>query len=368
MPEPYEPKKLPLDCIDWAEHVSMIGKANAALARYDGILQAIVNPEILIAPLINREAVLSSRIEGTQASLEEVLEYEADPNERVAPEKRNDIAEIINYRTALLLAEKELKEKPLHINLIKEIHAVLLDNTRGRDRNPGELRKIQNYIAKPGQPIEKAIFIPPYPFLVPDALSNWEKYLHSDEKDTLVQVAILKAQFELIHPFSDGNGRIGRMLVPLILYNKGLLSRPTFYISSYLDQERDEYYRSLLSISRDDDWNQWISFFLHAINEQAIDNCRKARQILGLYDEMKEKVPEITHSQYAIPAIDAIFSRQIFTAADFTEISKVPAGTAHRLLRELNENDIIQVIREGKGRRASIYACVSLLQITEGMR
>jgi len=365
MPEPYEPKRLPLDCIDWAEHVSMIGKANASLARYDGILQAIINPEILISPLINHEAVLSSRIEGTQASLEEVLEYEADPIGDITLEKRDDITEIINYRKALLLAEKELKNRPLHINMITLIHAVLLDNVRGRDKEPGQLRTIQNYIAKPGQPIEKAIFIPPYPFIVPDALSNWEEYLHSEEKDPLVQIAVLKAQFELIHPFRDGNGRIGRMLVPLILYNKGLLSRPTFYISSYLEQNHDEYYDSLLKISHDDDWNQWISFFLRAINEQAVYNCRKAREILSLYDEMKTRVPEITHSQYAIPAIDAIFSRQIFRASDFVSISGIPNVTAQRLLRELSENDIITVIREGRGRRANIYACIKLLKITE---
>jgi len=368
MPEPYEPKHLPLDCIDWAAHVSMIGKANASLARYDGILQAIVNPEILISPLINREAVLSSRIEGTQASLEEVLEFEVDPNGGMTPEKRNDIAEIINYRKALLLAENELEKKPIHINMIRKLHAVLLDNARGRDKEPGQLRTFQNYIAKPGRPIEEAIFVPPYPFLVPDALSNWECYLHSEEKDPLVQIAILKAQFELIHPFRDGNGRIGRMLVPLILYDKGLLSKPTFYISSYLERNRDEYYEALLAISRDDDWNQWISFFLRAINEQAKDNCQKAREILGLYEEMKTTVPEITHSQYAVSAIDAIFTRQIFRVSDFVEISGIPKITAQRLLREMSENNIIKVIREGRGRRPNIYACVRLLQITEGVK
>jgi Fic family protein len=367
MPEPYEPKRLPLDCIDWAAHVTLIGKANASLARYDGILQAIVNPEILISPLITREAVLSSRIEGTRASLEEVLEYEADPDRDVTLEKRNDFAEIINYRKALLLAEEELEKKPLHINMIREIHAVLLNNTRGRDKEPGRLRTIQNYIAKPGQPIEQAIFVPPYPFLVSDALSNWESYLHSEEKDPLVQIAVLKAQFELIHPFRDGNGRIGRMLVPLILYNKGLLSKPTFYISSYLEQNRDEYYQALLAISSDNEWNQWISFFLRAINEQAKENCQKARDILGLYEEMKTTVPEITRSQYAVSAIDAIFSRQIFRASDFVRISGIPKMSAQRLLREMSENNIIEVIRKGSGRRAAIYACVRLLRITEGV-
>ncbi|CVK32926.1 MAG: Fic family protein [Methanoculleus bourgensis] len=364
MPEPYEPNQLPLNCIDWAEHVSLIGKANASLARYDEILQASVNPEILISPLINREAVLSSRIEGTRASLEEVLVFEADPDGDVNPKKRDEIAEIVNYRKALRLAEKNLERKPLHVNMIKELHAVLLNNARGRYNEPGQLRTIQNYIARPGQPIEQAIFVPPYPFLVPDALSNWEQYLHSEEKDPLVQIAVLKAQFELIHPFRDGNGRIGRMLVPLIMYTKGLLSRPTFYISSYLEQNRDEYYQALLSISTEGDWNHWISFFLRAINEQAMENSQKAREILRLYEEMKTRVPEITRPQYAVSAIDTIFSRQIFKASDFVRISGIPKTSARRLLKGMSEEHIIEVIRKGRGRRATIYACIPLLQIT----
>ena len=365
MIKPYEPEHLPPEGIDWSRHVGMIGKANAALARYDGILEGLVNPEILISPLITREAVLSSRIEGTQASMEEVLEFEADPGSTVEAKRRSDIVEVINYRRALRLAESRLLIDPLRIAMIKGLHAVLLENVRGRNKAPGEIRQVQNYIGRPGEGIESATFVPPSPDVVPGALLDWEQYLHQEEKDPLVQLAILKAQFELIHPFLDGNGRIGRMLVPLILYNKNLLSRPVFYISSYFEQNREEYYEALLSVSRDLEWNHWIAFFLRAVNDQAQENCRKARDILDLYDRMKTQMPEILHSQYAVAAIDAIFTRQIFSSADFIRISGIPKMSAQRLLKEMSENDIIRVMRKSSGSRPNIYSFDRLLKITD---
>ena len=274
--DPYEPSKLPIYDIDWTAHVTKIGRANAALARYDGILQGIINPKLLLSPLMTREAVLSSRIEGTQVSLEDVLQYEADIKEPFKPERVADIHEVLNYRKAMGYAVNELKTRPLTTNMIKDIHRILLTDVRGRDRTPGEFRRIQNFIGLSGNPIEKAIFVPPSPPAVMDALSNWEEYLHMEEKDPLVQLAILKAQFELIHPFSDGNGRIGRILVPLILYYKKTLSSPMFYISAYLERNRSIYYDRLLAISRDNDWNGWISFFLQAITEQAEENSQES--------------------------------------------------------------------------------------------
>jgi len=365
--EPHIPDTLPLETIDWIAHIPYIGKANAALARYDGILRGMVNPHILLSPMTTREAVLSSRIEGTQASLEDVLQYEADSKAHLTPEKSEDIQEIINYRTAMTTAVDYLQERPLCTNMIRDLHRILLTSARGRDREPGEIRRIQNYIAPPGTPIEGATFVPPSPPMIMDALSNWEMYLHSEEKDALVQLAILKAQFELIHPFRDGNGRIGRMLVPLILYSKKMLSNPMFYISAYLERNRDEYYERLLAISRDGNWNGWISFFLRAIVEQAEEHSQKATQIMGLYDDMKQKVPEITRSKYSIQAIDAIFSRPIFRPVDFIEYSSIPKDSAHRILRELKNTRVLEVLHEGQGRRPAVYVFPELIAISEGM-
>ncbi len=365
MRKPYIPQHLPLDSIDWTSHVSLIAKANAALARFDGILEAMVNPALLLSPMATQEAVLSSRIEGTQATLEEVLEFEADPKRKMEPSKYADIQEIINYRRAMDYAVKLLKERPICLNLIKELHAILLDSVRGANKARGEFRRVQNWIGPPGCAMEEATFIPPSPGILLQALDNWEKYLHFEEKERLVQLAVIKAQFELIHPFLDGNGRIGRMLVPLFLYEKKLLSQPMFYLSAYLERNRQQYYHALNAISEKDDWNGWIHFFLTAITEQAKENTRKARAILELYEDMKQKVPGITRSRYSVRAIDALFARPLFSSRDFMRISKIPKISAFRILNELKESGIIQILQEGKGNRASIMMFGKVFEITE---
>lgn len=372
--EPYTPEKLPLGSIDWEKHVSAIGKANRALAKYDGILQVIINPQILLAPLTTQEAVLSSRIEGTQASLEDFLQYEADVGEPSELEEREitpaigEFHEIKNYCRAMDAAVEELKRRPLCTNVVRDLHRILLAGVRGKNKNPGEIRTSQNWIAPLGTPIERATFVPPDPWEVMDALSNWELYLHSKEEvyiDRIVQLAVLKAQFELIHPFLDGNGRIGRMLVPLILYSKGVISSPTFYISSYLERNRDRYYERLLAISQEGDWNGWIDFFLRAVVEQADENSQKAKAVNELFNRMKQQVPEITHSQYSIQAIDTIFSRPIINSSEFIKKSGIPKPTALKMLRELKDNDILKLSREGRGRRPNTYAFSELIDIIQ---
>jgi Fic family protein len=362
---PYGAESLPITSIDWAAHVPLIGQANAALARYDGMLQSIVNPAVMLSPLTAQEAVLSSRIEGTQVSVEEVLEYEADPQEGLEPSKSADIQEIINYRRAMGTAVERLRERPLCLNLLRELHAILLDSVRGRNKAPGEFRRSQNYIGAPGAPVELATFVPPSPERVLPALDNWEKYLHYEEKDRLVQLAVVKAQFEIIHPFLDGNGRLGRMLIPLFLFSRGLLSSPMFYLSAYLEEHRDVYLERLLGISRDGDWNSWVSFFLTAVVEQAAVNTSKTREILALYERMKAEVPTVIRSQYAVQAIDALFDRPIFRIAHFIQRSGIPAASARRILNALRERGHIEDLRSGRGRRAFILIFPELIRITE---
>jgi len=298
------------------------------------------------------------------------LQYEADlgsEKDSVSPDSPQvrDIHEIINYRMAMGTAVEKMAGRPFGINTIRELHRILLMGVRGRYKDPGELRRIQNYIAPPGTPIDQATFIPPSPEIIMDALSNWEDYLYETEKDPLVQLAIHKAQFELIHPFRDGNGRIGRMLVPIILYHKKILSLPMFYISAYLERNRDIYYERLRAISSEGDWNGWVSFFLKALVEQADENSRKAMAILALYNSMKQRVPEITHSQHSIQAIDAIFSRPIFNSAYFIKKSEINKMTAQRILREMKESGILVVSRERRGSRSALYEFSELIDITE---
>ncbi|HOI58461.1 MAG TPA: Fic/DOC family N-terminal domain-containing protein [Methanoculleus sp.] len=365
--KPYVPEPLPPAPIDWEAHIPQIASANRALARYDGILQAIPNPRLLLSPLLTQEAVLSSRIEGTQASLEDVLRFEANPKEPLHGTTLADIQEIINYREALNTAVEALKTRRLDLALVCDLHRILLSDSRGMDREPGCVRTIQNFIGRDAH-IEHAIYVPPAPEDVSGALADWEAYLQREEKDVLVQLSVLKAQFELIHPFCDGNGRIGRMLVPLILYEKGLIGSPMFYISAYLERNRPVYYERLLAVSQDGDWNGWIAFFLHAIEEQAGANGRKAKAILDLYDEMKQTVPEVIRSQYAIAAIDALFKVPVFIPSEFYEQTGIPKKTANRLLQQLREQDIITALTEGGGRRATTYVFSRLIAITEGDR
>lgn len=365
MKTPYVPESLPPESIDWDMHIRAIENATIAIGKYDGVLQGIANPYVFLSPLIVREAMLSSQIEGTQVTLEEILQFEAVA-EPTNPERRDDLREVSNYRKAMGAAIDLLDRRPLCINTICEIHSILLTDTRGKDKNPGEIRKRQNYIGVQGTDIGQATFIPPEPQLVMDAFSDWETYLHSDEDSRLVQMAILKAQFELIHPFLDGNGRIGRMLVPLILYYKKVLSRPTFYISSYLEQNKITYKQRLGAISEDNDWNGWISFFLQAIIEQSKENSRKAIQIIDLKRSMNQMASNIISSKYSTQAIETIFSSPIFDTNYFIKTSKIPRPSAVQILGKLKENNVLYVHRDGRGRKPTVFIFPKLITITEG--
>lgn len=216
--KPHIPLRLPIERLDWKPFIRFIGPANAALARYDGILQAILNPHILLSPLTTQEAVLSSQIEGTQATIEEVFKFEGASEAPKEESRRQDITEIMNYRKAMQYALEELKRKPINLNLLHRLHFILLDSVWGQNKARGEFRKIQNWIGKAGFSMEQAIYIPPEQSKVLDYMSNLEKYIHYDEEERLVQLAIIHAQFEIIHPYCDGNGRLGRMLIPLFLF------------------------------------------------------------------------------------------------------------------------------------------------------
>lgn len=363
MKQPYIPQLLPLESVDWVRFITLIGQANAELARYDGILQGIINPRVLLSPLTTNEAVISSKIEGTQASLEEVLKYEASPD--VKTEKYDDIREIINYREAMRFAIQWMKEKPITLNLIRQMHGMLLDSVRGKDRSRGSFRTSQNYIGRFGSTIEQASYVPPEPAILMEHLSNFEKYIHYDERDRLVQLAIIHAQFEIIHPFLDGNGRLGRILIPLFLYEKKVLNSPMFYISEYLENNREEYYAKLRAISENKKWDDWIEFFLRAIVAQAKANSAKAKAILELYGIKKHKLSELTHSQYVIKVLDTMFARPLFSTTDFIKNSKIPKESAIRLLRLLKREKILTTLREGKGRSPEILIFNKLFDIVQ---
>ena len=366
-PVHYHEGQFPPSELDWARLVPLIGPANAAVARYDGMLAAIPNAHVLLSPLTTQEAVLSSRIEGTQATMGEVLEYEArGDTEEPSTSKEADIWEILNYRRAMRAATEKLKELPLCQQIVLESHRILLNSVRGHGKSPGQYRKIPNWIGPPGCSIEEARYVPIDADKLPGAMSHWEKYIHEDAPDRLVQLAFLHAEFEALHPFLDGNGRLGRMLIPLFLYQAGLIQQPMFYISAYLESHRDEYYERLLSISRDNDWSGWCAFFLKVVRIQAEENLQKTQAILDLYNQMKIRFAELTHSQYAIHALDWVFEQPIFKSSDFVREVDIPKPTAQRILNLLKTEGILREIQPGSGRRAATLAYPDLLNIAEG--
>lgn len=356
--------------LHWESLIPFIGPANRALASFNGALYGMPNAELLLSPLTTQEAVLSSKIEGTQATLGEVLKFEAG-EEPLQEERRLDIQEILNYRTALRVAEEELPRRPFNLNLLRELHAVLLNSVRGRNIARGRFRTVQNWIGRPGSPIEEARYVPPEPGALGPLLDNWEKYYHADRPDLLVQLAAVHAQFEIIHPFMDGNGRIGRILIPLFLFERGLLSRPVFYLSAYLEEHREEYASALgeLSAKQEDTaaWNRWVEFFLKAVTEQAIKNLQSAREIIDLYERSKHQIITITRSLYAVPLLDSLFRQPIFSPPQLLRQPGTPSKQmTMKLLGQLRDAGVLAVMRQASGRRPQIMAFAELVNLCEG--
>ncbi len=369
--DPYIPKKFPPEKIKWKEIIPLISKANSAIARFDGMLQSLVNPGVLLSPLTTKEAVLSSRIEGTQATLEEVMQEEAGFNDKkISTSLKEDIKEIINYRNALTFAEEELSHRPMTLGLIKDIHAILLDSVRGKDKSPGEFRNNQNWIGISGMPMEESRFVPPNPIVLQEHLERWEDFLRFDGfPDTLVQLAIIHAQFEILHPFKDGNGRTGRLIIPLFLFWKKLLTKPSFYMSEYLERNRQQYDDKLLFITEKGDWQGWIEFFLNAIIEQSEINTGKTKKMLELYEGSKRKFAVATQSQYAIAALDAFFKQPIINTSLFLKIAAIPNRvTGNKILKKLLDDKLIKLYKPSEGRKPAIYIFCDLLNIVEDKR
>lgn len=367
-PVQYHLGKFPPLEIDWPRLIPLIGPANAGLARYDGLLSAIPNAQVLLSPLITQEAVLSSKIEGTHVTIGEVLEIEAGgESDRFTQPKRDDAEEVLNYRRAMRACVAEMNHRSLSQHLLRSAHNLLMQGIRGREMSPGNYRLEQNWIGPRGCAIEEASFVPIAVEHLQQGMDHWEQYLGSSrEPDKLTQLAILHVEFEALHPFKDGNGRLGRMLLPLFLYQHKLLASPDFYMSGYLEAHRDEYQERLRAVSRDGDWTGWCSFFLKGIQQQASENERKAREILKLYERLKKDVVEMSHSQHSIRAVDFIFQSPIFTAPHFTANSLIPKPTAARILALLRRRGVLVTLREGRGRRAGIYAFRELLNVAEG--
>lgn len=358
---PFIPPKLPPK-IDYTNLIKEIGQAHNNLGKLNGLLINIPNPGLLTTPLLTKEAVLSSRIEGTQATLEDVFKYEAEEKVSEEGEIEKDVREIINYRKAMSLAIDELKNRPIGENLIKKIHFHLLSSVRGAIKDRGNLRRIQVYIGAPGTPIEEATYIPPPITEIPSLLSNWESYINSEqEKDPLIQMGIAHYQFEAIHPFMDGNGRIGRLIIPLFLYQRKLLSYPLLYISEFFEKNRKDYYALLKRVSEEENWENWIRFFLTALTDQSLKTQVTVLEIIALHNNLKNKIIAI-NSAYAINLLDIIFTNPIISFASIKKRLKTKSyQTIYNLLTKFVK---IGILKEVSGKRRNrIYVFQKLLDI-----
>lgn len=363
---PSVPMTLPLPegTLNWSELVEDLGKANRALARYAGVLYAMENPRLLLSPFFRDEAVRSNRIEGTRVDTVAVLRSEAGDAARDESEK-HDLREVFNYREAMDYAVAELERRPMSPDFLKSLHCVLLDFVRGEDKSPGKFRELQNYIGSELGGIENARFIPPDPLCVPALMDNWTAYLASTEKDPIVQAAIIHAQFEIIHPFCDGNGRLGRMLLPLFFFSKGVLPAPMFYLSRYLERFETEYKNALLGITANGDWTSWVRFFARAVTAQAEENLSISEKIQTYYRDTKKRILENTRSQHAISLWDAIVSTPVFRISSL-KLLKAPSRIAlMQLVSQFEKMGIVRCIEPAAGRKGALYVCAPLVNIPE---
>lgn len=361
MKKPFSPNDLPLEKLNWMSFVDLIGPAHDAVARFDGLLQSIPNPAVLLSPLTTKEAVLSSKIEGTQATMQEVLEYEADPQET---KRTQDIKEVLNYRRAMNKATQDLEAIGFTLRLMRDMHQILLHGVRGEQQDAGYFRKKDVYIGSPGNP-EGARYVPPSWQNIDSHLKNFEQYVNTTEKDVIVQLAIVHAQFEIIHPFGDGNGRMGRIILPLFLNFKKVLSTPMLYLSEYFESHRQEYYHKLQNISDNNEWEEWIRYFLKAVIEQSKINIEKAKKIQSLYEIKKTRVRDLTNSKYSINALDCIFHMPIFSTLQFKKISKIPQGSIGRILNDLVQGGVLKILQQGSGQKPTLYIFPKLLDIVD---
>ena len=284
----YVPNPLPSKSeLDW-DLVNLLSEANIRLGELSGAGQQLPNPHLLIGPFIRREAVMSSRIENTQSGLDQLFLFEADKTEEP---RIPDVRELVNYVNAMEYGIKRLENLPVSSRLLCEIHEVLMRGVRGEHATPGLMRTTQNWIGKPGCTLTDATFVPPPVPEMKECFSELEKYVHSNAKEpSLIQNALIHYQFEAIHPFVDGNGRIGRILIILQLIEKGSLSQPLLYLSDFFERHRDTYYELLLNVSQQGDWNSWLTFFLQGICQQSEDALTTIQKLLALKDEYKEIV------------------------------------------------------------------------------
>lgn len=349
------PRNIGLD----APLVYLLDSASRAVSVLAGIGETLPNPYLLIRPFIRREAVLSSRIEGTQASLSDLFIYEA--SERPS-DPTGDAREVANYVRALEHGLKRLDDLPLSVRLMNEMHVLLLEGVRGEEKMPGELRNRQVWIGERGTSLDQARFVPPPARDVPDLLADLERFVNEElPMPPLVQAALMHYQFEAIHPYTDGNGRIGRLLIVLFLCAKGVLRTPLLYLSAYFERLRDDYYDQLLRVSKTGDWNPWLRFFLRGVELQAIDAAARSRRLRVFQDNYRARLQGV-RSGNAHLLLDEVLMAPFLTAQRTARVLRVTLPAARKLLERFVS---LGILVEDRSSRPRLYVARELLQEIE---
>lgn len=334
----FVPAPLPPDLAYDADLVLALSRADAALSELSGLGRRLPNPHLLIAPYVRREAVLSSRIEGTKASLSDLLLDEVE-DER-PPDA--DVKEVRQYVEALEYGIERMRELPISLRLVCEIHERLMSGVRGGHATPGEFRRSQNWIGPPGSTPTTAPYVPPPPDRLMETLSNWELFLHERGRfPDLVQCALMHEQFEAIHPFLDGNGRLGRLLIPLFLIERGRLYQPVLYLSAYFEAHRHEYYDSLQRVRTEGDWGGWLRFFLAGVEDTAREAVSQAGRITDLHENLRRRLRQKPN---AAALLDELFANPFVTVSRAAGLLKVSYPTARQAVAFLQGEGLLEEI------------------------
>lgn len=343
----------------------MLSKANISLGRLDGVTSNLPNPDLFVRMYVQQEAVLSSQIEGTQSTLEDVLAAEVN----ALTGRPGDVEEVVNYVRAMRYGLDEMDRPdglPLSLRLLRNIHAVLMQGVRGQHRAPGDFRSTQNWIGPAGATLRTATFVPPPVPVMHEALADFEGFLHDRSLPDLVVAGLAHAQFETIHPFLDGNGRVGRLLITFLLCERRLLARPLLYLSHYLKRHRSEYYERLTAIRERGDWEGWLTFFLRGVLEVSEEATRTARAILRLREQHRAFVAE----EYGIGLagqrlLDLLFEQPVVTARYVERRLGLSYSGANNLIRQFVEKNVLEEITGRPRNRLFRYAPYLALFDTE---
>jgi len=320
---------------------ALLSQADRALGRLDGSIQTLPNPDLFVFMYVRKEAVLSSQIEGTQSSLQDLLAAEAHI---LTPDRPRDVEEVVNYVNAMNHGLARLHELPVSVRLIREIHERLLQGVRGMRLTPGELRHSQNWIGPAGCTLNEASFMPPPPHEVPDALGALETFLHVESAlPPLIQVGLAHAQFETIHPFLDGNGRVGRLLITFLLCQRDILGKPVLYLSHFFKRHRAEYYERLQAVRDRGDWESWLAFFLRGVASVSREATETARRILVLREDHRAKVTEGLGraAGNGHKLLEYLYQRPIVSVADVQALTATTYTAANNLVSRLVALDIL---------------------------